>query len=226
MAQSLASKRVTQAARSQLAPLGLKRRGRSRTWLDDHGWWIICVDFESPAFEQGSGLAVFVDFHWHRRDHLVHAVGGRVREQGRLLDQRGPDLTYYFESDDAFAEAAEALARRAADEVIAWRCAFRTLEDWRRYLVGRSRDGGFWESFDAAACAGLSGSLEQAHDLFDQVVRVSNGAAPEPEWQVAARRDAAQLRDLVVAKPRAFVDEMQRRARLRRARLKLPDVEL
>ena len=27
-----------------LGPLGLRQKGRSRVWLDDHGWWLIAVE--------------------------------------------------------------------------------------------------------------------------------------------------------------------------------------
>lgn len=32
-----------------LAPLGVRRRSRSRTWLDDHGWWLGIVEFQPSA---------------------------------------------------------------------------------------------------------------------------------------------------------------------------------
>src|SRR5690242_5082457 len=37
--ESEATKAVGRAAREVLRPLGLVQKGRSRTWLDDHGWW-------------------------------------------------------------------------------------------------------------------------------------------------------------------------------------------
>jgi hypothetical protein len=41
-----------------LTPLGLTQRGRSRLWLDDHGWWLIVVEFQPSAWSRGSHLNV------------------------------------------------------------------------------------------------------------------------------------------------------------------------
>jgi hypothetical protein len=48
---------ISSAARDSLKPLGLAQRGRSRLWIDDHGWWLGVVDF-TPARIAGSGLVV------------------------------------------------------------------------------------------------------------------------------------------------------------------------
>ncbi|MDG5809477.1 hypothetical protein P9869_44140 [Streptomyces ossamyceticus] len=42
---------ITSAARESLKPLGLAQRGRSRLWIDDHGWWLGVVEFTPPRIE-------------------------------------------------------------------------------------------------------------------------------------------------------------------------------
>src|SRR6202000_1719294 len=37
-------------------PLGLERRGRSRTWIDDQRWYAIVVEFQPSGFSKGSYL--------------------------------------------------------------------------------------------------------------------------------------------------------------------------
>lgn len=43
-----------------LKPFGLTRKGRSRVWLDDHGWWLIQVEFQPSSWSKGSYLNVGV----------------------------------------------------------------------------------------------------------------------------------------------------------------------
>lgn len=54
-ATSPASRLVRVAAREALQPLGLQECGRSRTWIDDHGWWLGIVEFQ-PGRNNGSYL--------------------------------------------------------------------------------------------------------------------------------------------------------------------------
>ncbi|MBO0772648.1 MAG: hypothetical protein J2P35_14415 [Actinobacteria bacterium] len=41
---------IAEVAGQVLAPLGVRRRGRSRTWLDDHGWWLGIVEFQPSSW--------------------------------------------------------------------------------------------------------------------------------------------------------------------------------
>ena len=45
-------------ARQALKPLGLYRKGKSRVWYDDHGWWLIQVEFQPSAWSRGCHLNV------------------------------------------------------------------------------------------------------------------------------------------------------------------------
>src|SRR6185437_3161039 len=50
---------VDAAARAALEPLGLARLDRS-TWIDDHGWWVVAVDFETVGV-RGTRLVLYAD---------------------------------------------------------------------------------------------------------------------------------------------------------------------
>lgn len=213
-----------QAARAELAPLGLIQVGKSRSWLDDHGWWVIGVDFNSPAYAQGSGLVVYADFLWEERDYLAYSVGGRVGVEGHLLDQSFVELAYGYESHEQFRLAAMELAQRAAKEVADWRAAFPTLNDWREVLLDISRDKGFLTCFDAAVAAGLTGHYGEADELFGRVVDMTEGS--EYARDMACHDDAGRLRNVVSRDPERFVRELSKRAQVRRAQLKLPRADL
>ena len=145
------------AAAGALEPLGLIRVDGSVTWVDDHGWWVVGVDFETVGRGRGTRLVVFADFLWHGRDRLVRSVAARVRERGRLLDQDGCELECGLESGAANQDGAAGLAARAATELRAWREGFPTLRSWAAYLDGSAEEGGLWREYDAGVAAGLAG---------------------------------------------------------------------
>lgn len=53
---------IAEAAKAALRSLGFQRKGRSRTWLADHGWWLTIVEFQPSAWSKGSYLNVAA--HW------------------------------------------------------------------------------------------------------------------------------------------------------------------
>ena len=58
------NKIINVAARKILAPEGLFRVGSSRRWIDDNGYFVIQVEFQSEAYEKGSALNVGISFLW------------------------------------------------------------------------------------------------------------------------------------------------------------------
>jgi hypothetical protein len=74
---------LTAAARGILRPLGLRQKGRSRTWLDDRGWWVGVVEFQSSSWSKGRYLNVGGMWLWHEHGRDVHFdVGHRVDGAG------------------------------------------------------------------------------------------------------------------------------------------------
>ncbi|MFD6279473.1 hypothetical protein ACFWFI_28480 [Streptomyces sp. NPDC060209] len=168
---------ITSAARESLKPLGLARRGRSRLWIDDHGWWLGVVEF-TPSRIAGSGLYVGAMWLWHDVDHLAfHVDAARV----------GSEL---FRNEDQFTSLALELSRQAAANVTALREKFAGLPDAARYLTSRPvRRGFLWDSFDSGIAAALVGDADSARDYFERVLR-EDALVP---WEVNAQEKAREL---------------------------------
>lgn len=39
---------IAAAAKAALVPLGCKRKGQSRRWYSDQGFWVVFVEFQRP----------------------------------------------------------------------------------------------------------------------------------------------------------------------------------
>ncbi|MER7760625.1 hypothetical protein [Streptomyces sp. NPDC097619] len=171
---------ITSAARQSLKPLGLTRRGRSRLWVDDHGWWLGVVEFTPPRIA-GSGLYVGAMWLWHDVDHLAfHVDAVRV----------GPEL---FRTEDRFTAHARDLAGRAAAHVTALRDRFPTLPDVARHLTSRPvRPGFLWDDFDSGIGAALVGDAATAREHFERILREE----PVAPWMVEAQDKARAVHAL------------------------------
>jgi hypothetical protein len=115
------SKIITVAARELLAPIGLVRKGRSRTWLDDQGWWLGVVEFQSSSFSRGTYLNVGLNWLWSGKNYLSFNVGGRVH----IKDGRRDVQYWEYESDDQFRQVAHTVVFEARNQVERLRAAFR-----------------------------------------------------------------------------------------------------
>lgn len=178
---------VTAAAREVLRPLGLQQRGRSRTWIDDHGWWLGIVEFQ-PGRNEGSYLNVGVMWLWQDRDHLAFDVGGREPGFERFVNAT------------QFALDAQNLARRAADLARENRDRFIDLPSTADFLnAQKPRPGHFWDNYHAGFAAGLTGDTSTARRRLDQVLSEDTYAP----WMVRAQESARQLHALA-EDPEAF----------------------
>jgi len=172
---SPASRLITAAVRERLRPLGLRQQGRSRIWIDDHGWWITIVEFPSPRWRQGSGLTVGAMWLWQDLGHLAFDFAERVR------------TTEDFRNEGQFTAVAAALAREAEQRIEDFRIRFADLNSTATTLIERpSRTGYLWEDFDAGVAAALTGQAEIARQ---RLARVQN-EDPIADWITEAQQTA------------------------------------
>jgi hypothetical protein len=216
-------------AAAALEPLGLVRVPRSSTWVDDHGWWVVAVDFENVGRERGTRLVVFADFLWHDRVHLVRSVSARVRQRGRLLDQDGREIECAEDGRDDVDALAAGLAGRAAVELASWREGFPSLRSWAAYLDRSAEEGGLWREYDAGVAAGLAGEPGRARHWFasvlDRPIRPLLYPDHDQDSIVQAQRSARDLTERL-DDPVAFRAVVAQRAGATRTRLALPAREL
>lgn len=208
------------AAREILKPPGLTRKGRSRVWLDDRGWWLGVVEFQYHTWKRGSFLNVGVDWLWHERDHLAYSVGGRVKHS---MGEPPYDDFVEAESEERFSIEARELALRAVREVEGYRRRFSAVDEAAAYLHERSDENPwhFWRTFDAGVACGLAGRTDDARRWLD----VAMGYEEQLDWMLAAQERAGELVALL-DDPDAFCREIRAVIRRRRVMLKLdPEAE-
>ena len=201
---------ISDAAKSTLGPLIFRCKGRSRTWLADHGWWLGVVEFQPSGWSKGSYLNVAAHWLWSEGGYVSFDFGGRV--QGHIE----------YLSDAQFKPAASALAEKAAHEAQRLTQMFRSLEAAANVVLKEERTGrhgrGGWMAYHAGVIASLVGRTASATEMFD---RVLNG--PDPfgsDLYVAAKRMAHLAADTALFKCRvASLIDRQRDA------LKLPALD-
>ena len=102
-------------ARRILKPFGLARQGKSRVWIDDHGWWLIQVEFQPSSWSRGSYLNVDINWMLYEGNAGAFNFGSRV------------DVPFISAvGNENFEDDACKLALRAKEEVSQLRSKFAT----------------------------------------------------------------------------------------------------
>jgi hypothetical protein len=201
------SRILNQAARQALAPLGVRQRGRSRLWFDDHGWWLIVVEFQPSSWSKGAYLNVGAMWLWQRTDHFIFNFGDRVESHREFKDEA------------SFGADSETLAQRAATEVLRYRTMFPDITAVAKVLEGDERDSE-WNHYHAAIASALAGRPKVAAGHLATLL-----ARPaEWPWQEELRADVQELK-AQLAQPDAFRAHLAGMVRETRAALKLPPWE-
>lgn len=215
------------AARDVLRPLGLMQKGRSRTWYDDRGWWLIVVEFQPSGFGRASYLNVGICWLWSAepKSHTSFDLGYRIPKAGGS-----------FESEQQWRGVVEELVRRAAAEVqrcrelvpdlaAAARECVRTEEG--RLANLRERDGdrqvsAGWPTWHAAVASGLAGDVERAVHYFDHAAQLGLSGSGEEFWR-PAREQAVDWSHLVQHDHPAFAEQVRRGTANQRRALRLDE---
>jgi hypothetical protein len=195
------SRVVSAAAHEHLRPLGLRRRGRSRSWFDDQGWWLINVEFQ-PSLSDGTYLNIGAMWLWDARDYWSFDDGYRVswREDGKFATQpatgeRGWTDFLALVTSEQFTRDVNLVADVARRRVEQLRATYpdpATTADRLGSRTIRPGDRALWHHYHTGAAAALSGDVVAARQAFAGIVARDR----DPHWARDLARQAEQLAGL------------------------------
>ena len=166
------SKIIAEAAKETLEPLGIFQKGRSRSWIDDRGWWIVNIEFQPSGSSKGSYLNVAAMWLWDENDFFTfdfgNDVGGRIAGFVEYVDEK------------QFTPEALRLSSLAKAEALRLRSKFVSIHDAALYLPAKARrDDSPWTKLAAAIALGYVGKTFRARRLFKSLERKE----PVHEWE-------------------------------------------
>jgi hypothetical protein len=219
------TKLLNAAAREVLRPLGIKQMGRSRTWLDDRGWWVGVVDFQPSSWSRGSYLNVGVNWLWQAGEDAADLA---LHFGGRVDAPHGGGFIGY-ESDQQFGPLARKLAMAAAERAQHYRALFPTIEATATVLKRYERQQSILESIDTGIALGLVGAAGAAQRMFARYIAYHE-SGEDLEWRTEIdemRYDRAQQLSELLSDVASFRERIRRDIEHARSQLLLgPDVEL
>jgi hypothetical protein len=222
---------VVAAVQAEMLPLGLKRHRRTRTWVEDRGWWLLLV-VADRARSGETRLAVAAKFLWGPMPEFTYDLGGPLfwrEETGDFATERPHDGHVWVNGirhvqDDQFAAALSQVSGIARQRVLQLRQQLAAPGDVARILSApqsRISATSWWHAFHTGAAAGLSGDADLARKQFDRI-RPDRLAV---EWERELGRRAATLKALA-DDPEALFHRLRNDIADMRTRLGLSDTPL
>jgi hypothetical protein len=181
------NKLIAKVAKQVLLPAGLKRKGQSRLYYDDNGWWCTIVEFQPSGFSKGSYLNVGIS--WLLKEEGGWSFNVGSREQGFSS----------AENESEFTNAAFEMAMRAKEIVENNRERFSTISKANEYYQSIKREG--WDFYYAAIIGGLNRQFDFAKENFNALF-----AYPETyDWQKKRNAQSRELMNLLT-RPKEFIE--------------------
>ncbi|MFZ6815906.1 hypothetical protein ACO0K3_15670 [Undibacterium sp. Rencai35W] len=198
---------IANAAKAYLPAIGMKRKGRSRIWLKDNGWWLAVVEFQPSGWSKGTYLNVAATWLWYAKDYLSFDECKRAEGFAEFTDQQ------------SFTLVADKYASQAAIEVLSLCEHFSSMNDAAKHLRAKA-DGNPWHHYHAMMASLANGELIDARVQQEALSQVEHNVPWCLELKAKAATIMIEARDVVSAQ--TLVSAEVAAARLL---LKLPVIE-
>jgi hypothetical protein len=144
------SRIIATVAKSELAPLGFRQKGRSRLWLADHGSWLNVVEFTPNRWSKSVSLM--------NAAHWLWVGAGFMSFNEAVPSNRHAE----FETEEQFRSAASEITKVARTNALALEDRFSSFDVIADFVVERARVspdrmGPSWWGYEAGIASGLVG---------------------------------------------------------------------
>lgn len=172
------NKIINTVAKQYLSPEKLFRIGSSRSWIDDNGYFLTIVEFQSSSYARGTYLNVGINFMWDKtkdlNENLSFDCGGRV------IIGKGTQFAEYREKlkncDELFTAEVEKFADTAVEKVKEYR-KFCDLDYAKKQLLLKAeqtnKDCVFWEMYDLAMLCFFKGNFNDGKEYFNSFLETA-----------------------------------------------------
>ena len=179
------SKIINKIAREILKPIGVSRKGQSRTWLDDNGWWVIVIEFQPSAWSKGTYLNIGINWQWYPKTHFSFDLGYRELEFIQNI------------SDTQFEHKVKEMAATAKRKIEVIRQNMSDIKTAKSYVIDASNNKPLtiWSQFHMGMICALANSPNEAVCYFQNVLE----SPDKQDWAIRLKEYTKELSVLVTS---------------------------
>jgi hypothetical protein len=173
------SKIINKIARKILPEYGIKRRGQSRTWLDDQYWFTTIIEFQPHSGRQGTCLNVGINFHWYEQDYFSFDIGNR---ESAFID---------FKNEKQFQSEIESLAKKALKLTLELRNKMVDLKNAEKNIISHEfASDNLWGNYHRAIICGLNNEPKKSEKYFKRILKNEF----EYDWELQLKQRVENLK--------------------------------
>ncbi len=217
MAMPEHTKIINKTARKIFKEYGIIRKGQSRTWLDDNGWFTTLIEFQPSNYSKGTYLNIGVCFHWHVDDYWSFNIGYREAAYCEYKNEKQftPVVTKYIQ---------QALAK-----VLLYRDQLSDLESAERTIFTYDGYSSFvWACYHKAVILGLNNKVQDAEHYFNLILAEKDYLEEynSPITWILELKDEVKLLKSALHKPNEFKNAINKIIVTSRKLKKLKEIEI
>ncbi|SIS40071.1 hypothetical protein SAMN05421639_104511 [Chryseobacterium shigense] len=204
------SKIITKTAKRLFSSYGIKQKGKSRIWLDDHGWYTTIIEFQPFSGRQGTTLNIGVNFNWHEQTYFSFDIGCR----------QDVDFIEYDGNEDRFSKEVEKFCEIALNKALEYRENLQNIHKARSFIVNHTYTSeDIWGSYHKGTICGLIHDPDERNHYYQKLLQANHPG----EW-LNELKEQVQL--LMTDSDHTFTETIIEIIKKTRVLKKLPEVEI
>jgi len=171
-------------------PYGIKRKGQSRFFIDDHGWYTIGIEFQPSKSGNGTYLNIGVNFNWNIQGHFSYDIGGR-----NFVDiGNGKQQFFEYINDMQFIEVINKLCDFSVKIINEYRNNLKNINTAKKTIKKNKYHGNsLWGNYHRGIVSGLIGNTNSLNNYFNELLKIPDNNI---EWIKTLKKQVEELKIL------------------------------
>ena len=171
-------------------PYGIRRKGQSRFFIDDHGWFTIGIEFQPSKSGNGTYLNVGVNFNWNIQEYFSFDIGDRE------FVNIGNEKRQFFEyiDDKQFTETINKLCEFSIKKVNGYRNSLENINVAEKMIIRHKyHSDSLWGNYHRGIISGLIGNTSNLNKYFDKLLKEPENNI---EWIIKLKKEVEELKNV------------------------------
>jgi hypothetical protein len=189
------NKIIKTIATKLLKPYGIKKKGQSRLFIDDNGWFLIIIEFKPHKYKRGTFLNIGINFNWYFNDYFSFDIGNREKD---FIE---------YNNTEKFTEEINRLCEYSIEIIIGYRTKLKNINTSEKIILENNyTSDSLWGNYHRGIISGLNGKINNLHKYFNKLL---NEPDNNIEWIKELQKTTKELKDLADNNVNDFIEKIK-----------------
>ena len=176
------NKIIKKVATEILNSYGIYRKGQSRTYIDDNGWFINVIEFQPSRWDKGSYLNIGINFNWYLQEYFSFDIGYRESYFTKFIDEK------------QFTEYINDLCVKSIKKLTEYRNNLKNLKEAEKLILKHNfTSDNFWGNYHKGIISGLVYNINNLNKYFSKILNEND---ENIGWRIELKNKTNELRKI------------------------------